>query len=298
MESLKQILFDDSLFFMRQALLLGMLASIPFGTIGSLVVARRITYLAAAIANAILAGIGFSLYAQSAWQWTWLHPLAGALFTGIIAALLVGWVSIRFKTQEDTLISAIWSVGMAIGLLFIFKTPQYIDPMSYLFGDILMISSVDTGLVCILALVVIIAAIVLYRPLVALLRRRIRQFTWRPNNSALPAHTLPHCRNHRVTSQHRRHRIGYRTTHAPGHCRQLVFKKTVANDDRWKCALHGHHCSRDLAQLCLGFTHRTFYYSCFRHYLFFGPSSKSQRILRTEIYSLSESDLLHTLSAR
>ena len=168
MESLKQILFDDSLFFMRQALLLGMLASIPFGTIGSLVVARRITYLAAAIAHAILAGIGFSLYAQSAWQWTWLHPLAGALFTGIIAALLVGWVSIRFKTQEDTLISAIWSVGMAIGLLFIFKTPQYIDPMSYLFGDILMISSVDTGLVGILALVVIIAAIVLYRPLVAI----------------------------------------------------------------------------------------------------------------------------------
>lgn len=168
MESLKQILFDDSLFFMRQALLLGMLASIPFGTIGSLVVARRITYLAAAIAHAILAGIGFSLYAQSSWQWTWLHPLAGALFTGIIAALLVGWVSIRFKTQEDTLISAIWSVGMAIGLLFIFKTPQYIDPMSYLFGDILMISSVDTGLVGILALVVIIAAIVLYRPLVAL----------------------------------------------------------------------------------------------------------------------------------
>ena len=168
MESLKQILFDDSLFFMRQALLLGMLASIPFGTIGSLVVARRITYLAAAIAHAILAGIGFSLYAQSAWQWTWLHPLAGALFTGIIAALLVGWVSIRFKTQEDTLISAIWSVGMAIGLLLIFKTPQYIDPMSYLFGDILMISSVDTGLVGIIALVVIIAAIVLYRPLVAL----------------------------------------------------------------------------------------------------------------------------------
>ncbi len=168
MESLKQILFDDSLFFMRQALLLGILASIPFGTIGSLVVARRITYLAAAIAHAVLAGIGFSLYAQSAWQWTWLHPLVGALVTGIMAALLVGWVSLRFKAQEDTLIGAIWSVGMAIGLLFIFKTPQYIDPMSYLFGDILMISSVDSALVALLALVVVIATIILYRPLVAL----------------------------------------------------------------------------------------------------------------------------------
>ena len=64
MAALQSILFDDSLSFMRQALLLGLLASIPFGTMGSLVVARHITYLAAAIAHAILGGIGFSLYAQ------------------------------------------------------------------------------------------------------------------------------------------------------------------------------------------------------------------------------------------
>jgi len=153
---------------MRQALWLSLLASIPFGTIGTLVVAKRISYLAAAIAHAVLGGIGFSLYAEYQWGWTWLHPLGGAFITGILAALLVGWVSLKYKAQEDTVIGAIWSLGMATGLLFIFKTPKYVDPMSYLFGDILMISTFDIGVVAILALGVFLMTTVAYRPLVAL----------------------------------------------------------------------------------------------------------------------------------
>lgn len=168
MESLRQIFFDDSLFFMRQAIVLGLVASIPFGTIGSLVVARRITYLAAAIAHAVLGGIGFALFANYQLGWNWIHPLTGALFAGLLAALLMGWVSLKYKAQEDTLIGAIWSLGMATGLLFIFKTPQYIDPMAYLFGDILMISTFDIGLIALLTVLVVGLVTVSYRPLVAL----------------------------------------------------------------------------------------------------------------------------------
>lgn len=168
MASLQSILFDDSLSFMRQALLLGVLASVPFGAMGSLVVARRITYLAAAIAHAVLGGIGFALFAQHQWGWTGMHPLAGALTAGLLAALLIGWVSLKHKAREDTLIGAIWSLGMASGLLFIFKTPQYVDPMSYLFGDILMISSLDIALVVVLCAVVLAFVTYTYRPLVAL----------------------------------------------------------------------------------------------------------------------------------
>ncbi|QXD23392.1 metal ABC transporter permease [Opitutia bacterium ISCC 51] len=168
MGSLGDIFFDDSLSFMSQALLLGLLASIPFGTMGSLVVARRISYLAAAIAHAVLGGIGFSLFAKHQWEWTWIQPLTGALMVGILAALLVGWISIKHRAYEDTLIGAIWSLGMAIGLLFIFKTPQYVDPMSYLFGDILMISSVDITLVLVLCAIVVGFVIYSYQPLVAL----------------------------------------------------------------------------------------------------------------------------------
>ncbi|MBH52874.1 MAG: hypothetical protein CMI18_00815 [Opitutaceae bacterium] len=162
------IFFDESLGFMRLTLLLGLVASIPFGTIGSLVVARRITYLAAAIAHAVLGGIGFALFANFKLGWEWFHPTLGALLAGIIAAGLVGWVSVHYKAQEDTLIGAIWSLGMAAGLIFIFKTPQYVDPMAYLFGDILMISSIDLYLVAALALAVVAITTLKYKSIVAL----------------------------------------------------------------------------------------------------------------------------------
>lgn len=168
MQTLQQILFDDSLFFIRQALFMGLLASIPFGMIGSLVVARRITYLAAAIAHAVLGGIGFSLFARYQWEWSWLHPMMGAMTTGILSALLIGWVNLKYKAREDTVIGAIWSLGMAAGLLFIYKTPQYVDPMSYLFGDILMISTWDIAWVALLSLVVVGVVSYSYRSLVAL----------------------------------------------------------------------------------------------------------------------------------
>ena len=58
----------------------------------------------------------------------------------IAAALLIGWVRLNWQAQEDTLIGALWAIGMAIGVLFIAKTPGYqADLMSYLFGNILLV---------------------------------------------------------------------------------------------------------------------------------------------------------------
>jgi zinc transport system permease protein len=50
---------------------------------------------------------------------------------------------LRSKQREDAVIGAIWVTGMAIGLLFIARTPGYIDPMAYLFGDILLVTTAD-----------------------------------------------------------------------------------------------------------------------------------------------------------
>ena len=66
---------------------------------------------------------------------------------GILASIacgIIGLVSIYAKQREDTIIGAVWAVGMAVGILFIFKTPGYNeDLMSYLFGNILMVYSDD-----------------------------------------------------------------------------------------------------------------------------------------------------------
>lgn len=143
MGSFFQALSDPDLGFLRNALLLGLIGSIPLGAVGTFVVARRISYLAAAIAHSVLGGIGAALYAREVLGWSWLHPMLGALLAALLSAGVIGWVSLRSKQREDAVIGAIWVTGMAIGLLFIARTPGYIDPMAYLFGDILLVTASD-----------------------------------------------------------------------------------------------------------------------------------------------------------
>jgi zinc transport system permease protein len=160
-------LANNQLPFLRYALLVGILASISFGIVGSYVVVRRITYIAGAIAHCVLGGIGASLYLQKTCHLLWLDPLYGALAAALTAALIIGMVSIHAKQREDTVIGALWAVGMAIGLLFIAKTPGYSDPMSYLFGNILLVTRQDLWLVTILDLVIVTLVWLLYHNFLA-----------------------------------------------------------------------------------------------------------------------------------
>ena len=162
-----QALFDPAIPFLRYALLAGLLASVSFGIIGTYVVARRITYLAGAIAHCILGGIGAALYLQYAAGWSWLHPLYGAIVAALLAAVIMGLVSLYARQREDTVIGALWASGMAIGLLFLAKTPGYVDPMSYLFGNILIISKTDLWIIGGLDVFVVGIAVFFYNKLLA-----------------------------------------------------------------------------------------------------------------------------------
>ncbi len=120
--------------FLQFALLAGILASIGCGIMGTYVVLKRITFIAGGISHSVLGGMGVSVYYG-------FEPLSGALIAAIISALLIGWVRIKWRVQEDILIGALWALGMAIGILFISQTPGYqADLMNYLFGNILLIS--------------------------------------------------------------------------------------------------------------------------------------------------------------
>ena len=119
--------------FLQSALAAGLLASIGCGLMGPYVVVKRIAFIAGGIAHSVLGGMGAALYFG-------YSPLAGALLAAVLAALLIGWVRLRWRAEEDTLIGALWAIGMAVGLLFIAKTPGYqTDLMSYLFGNILLV---------------------------------------------------------------------------------------------------------------------------------------------------------------
>lgn len=148
--------------FLQRALLGGALASVGCGIMGTYVVVKRIGYLAGGIAHAVLGGMGVAYYLD-------LNPMMGAIAAAIVAALLVGWVNIGSRRNSDTMIGALWAVGMAIGILFISRTPGYnVDLMSYLFGNILMISAGDLRIMMVLDVLVVVLVSLFYRQLIAI----------------------------------------------------------------------------------------------------------------------------------
>lgn len=154
--------------FLRNALLTGLLASIACGIIGSYVVTRRITYIAGGIAHSVLAGMGISRYCQTVYGWSGFDPLYGAVAAAIVSALVIGFVSLYARQREDTVIGAVWALGMALGILFIARTPGYNeDLMSYLFGNILMVSREDLWLIGCLDLLVVSFGVLFYKQLLA-----------------------------------------------------------------------------------------------------------------------------------
>lgn len=153
--------------FMQFALLAGLLASVACGVVGTYVVVRRITYIAGGISHCVLGGIGAAVFLQRVHGWH-ITPLVGAVVAAMGAALIIGFVSIRAKQREDTVIGALWAIGMAAGVLFIARTPGYTqDLMSYLFGNILMVTREDLWLIAGLDAVVLAVALLFYKPLLA-----------------------------------------------------------------------------------------------------------------------------------
>lgn len=149
-------LFNANMPFVRNALIAGLLSSILFGVLGTVVTVKRIAGLAGAISHAVLGGIGMALYLSASGIVPNLPPMVGAILFAVLAALIIGIVSLKARQREDTVINAIWAIGMSIGVLFMAKTPGYTDPTSYLFGNILLISGRDLLLLAILDVIVVV----------------------------------------------------------------------------------------------------------------------------------------------
>ena len=155
--------------FLQYAVIAGVLCSICCGIVGSYVVTRRITYLAGSIAHCVLGGLGAARYAQVVLGWKYVTPFIGAIAAAVVSALIIGSVSLKTRQREDTVIGALWALGMAVGVMFIAATPGYNeDLMSYLFGNILMVSGSDLVTVICLDAVVVGIAVLFYHEFLAL----------------------------------------------------------------------------------------------------------------------------------
>ena len=143
--------------FFRNAFLAAILASITCGMIGTYIVSRRIVFISGGITHASFGGIGMGYYLG-------FDPIFGAVIFGILSALGIEFFTRKADLREDSAIAMLWSLGMALGIIFIFLTPGYApNLMSYLFGNILTVSKMDLVYLSLLTLFVGAFMIIFYR---------------------------------------------------------------------------------------------------------------------------------------
>ena len=123
--------------FFTNALAGVLIIAVATAMVGTYVMARRLAAITGGITHACFGGLGLVYYLG-------VSPIAMAGVFAIGSSLIVEWMSARYRVREDSAIAVVWSVGMALGVLFVFLTPGFVPELnSFLFGNILNISSLD-----------------------------------------------------------------------------------------------------------------------------------------------------------
>jgi zinc transport system permease protein len=143
--------------FFYNAFISALLASIACGFIGTYIVARRIVFISGGITHSSFGGIGISYYLG-------FNPVLGAAVFSILSALGIEYISKKTEVREDSAIGILWSMGMALGIIFIFLTPGYSpNLMTYLFGSILTVNTTDLLLMGLNTLIIVVFFLIFYR---------------------------------------------------------------------------------------------------------------------------------------
>ena len=145
--------------YLSNALAACILSGITCGIAGTYVVCRRMVFLAGGITHASFGGLGIAFYLGT-------DPIAGAMLFAVLSALGTEWAGSRGRIREDSAIGIIWSVGMAVGALFMSLRPGYTsgDLSAYLFGSIITVTRGDVAGLAVLTFLLLIGAALWLRP--------------------------------------------------------------------------------------------------------------------------------------
>lgn len=144
--------------FLQNALFAALLSGLSCGIIGSYMVVRRMVFMGGGITHSAFGGVGLAYHLG-------INTTLGAGLFALLSAVAID--RSRSSMREDTAIGILWSLGMAIGIVFIVITPGYApNLMSFLFGNILIVSGLDLLLLVILNAIVITVFVFGFRTIV------------------------------------------------------------------------------------------------------------------------------------
>lgn len=146
--------------YLTNAVIACILSGITCGIVGTYIVARRMVSLCGGITHASFGGLGIAIYAG-------INPIWGALTFAVLSALGIEYAGNKTKIREDSAIGVMWGVGMAIGALFMSLKPGYTsgDLSSFLFGNIISVTTEDIVALSVLSIVLFIGAALYLKPI-------------------------------------------------------------------------------------------------------------------------------------
>ena len=146
--------------FFRNAIAAVALLSIASAIIGTYIITRRLVAISGGITHACFGGLGMGYYMG-------INPMITAAAFAVASSMGVEWMSARNRIRSDSAIAVVWSIGMAVGVIFVFLTPGYVPELnSFLFGNILTVTRADLIIFALFTLVLILFFTLQYRNIV------------------------------------------------------------------------------------------------------------------------------------
>ena len=157
--------------FMQRALIGSLVAVVATSLVGTWVVLRGLAFLGDALAHGVIPGIALAVL----WGFS---PIVGALAAALLMSGLVTVVSARPIVREDTAIGLLFVGMLSLGVVIVSRTESFsTEVTALLFGDVLGVTTADIGGQLVATAVVLVVAIALHRPFLALTFNRDKAAT-------------------------------------------------------------------------------------------------------------------------
>ena len=159
MVNIKLLIEPFALGFMQRGLAIGLLIAVICGLLGCFVVLRGMEFIGDAISHAILPGVVVAFVVGG-------NVLFGGVVAGLITALIISFASRSGQLRENTIIGVVFTGALALGVVIISATRSYTrDLSSFLFGNILGITTLDLVFTGMIAALVVICMLLFYKEL-------------------------------------------------------------------------------------------------------------------------------------
>lgn len=148
--------------FQQRALLGGVLAGLMCAVVGTWLVLRGMSFFGDAFVHGVVPGIAAAVVLD-------ISPALGAAVAAAVMVAGIEVVSRQTRLTEDTAIGLLFVGMLALGVVIISSVDSYTGSLTtILFGDALGVTQHDLIQQAILAAVVIVVSVVMYRPFLAL----------------------------------------------------------------------------------------------------------------------------------